>query len=192
MPAIIFYLLSARWAIVYLAQMKPLIVPILSEGEWRYPKWARCTFLVNKHWLVEKLWFYASIIVMYLLVLGLYNFISVGFDYFFSFSFYIFAVVLFSCFAIWFNLEHFSSLSFRPCLQICNLNEIIAAKEYNWWRYFTFVPFQLSCVPALEKRFQFFPNIIFQTCWDIGWAASSIFGTQGFLHLIMKPINLLV
>jgi hypothetical protein len=32
-PAIIFYLLSARWAIVYLAQMKPLIVPILSEGE---------------------------------------------------------------------------------------------------------------------------------------------------------------
>lgn len=23
-----------RWAIVYIAQMKPLIVPILSEGEW--------------------------------------------------------------------------------------------------------------------------------------------------------------
>jgi hypothetical protein len=52
-PAIIFYLLSARWAIVYLAQMKPLIVPILSEGEWSYPKWAHCTFF-GKQALVAR------------------------------------------------------------------------------------------------------------------------------------------
>lgn len=50
-----------RWAIVYLAQLNPLIVPVLNEGEWNlfmHNFWMIPTCGVRGHVIVWKISFY--------------------------------------------------------------------------------------------------------------------------------------
>ena len=44
---IIFDGFFVRWAIVYLAQLKPLIVPILNEAEWGVPPYLLTLFIIK-------------------------------------------------------------------------------------------------------------------------------------------------
>lgn len=53
-----------RWAIVYLAQMKPLIVPILSEGEWDDTTKRACGRLCTMSWLVQNMFIISLRIVV--------------------------------------------------------------------------------------------------------------------------------